>query len=180
MGAEVLRLQGGGAEVPLFSEATMVIQGPAEIALKSAWEASCHHGVVRMRVRPAARGFRLQGPATEIVDLSTEFGFQVAEGRGNVEVLDGEISFRHRESEERLVTKGAAWELPNHAAAVETASGRVVFPELNRLAGQALLSLREDFEQWEDHRVAFARDDRVIAYYTFDRDELSAVIPSLT
>ncbi len=179
LGAEVLRLQGGLAEVQFFSGAMMMIQGPAEIALKSAWEASCQHGVVRMRVPPAARGFKLQGPATEIVDLGTEFGFQVRDGAAHVEVLDGEISFRHREGEEHIATKGAAWALPSDRAESEAERGLVPFPEMGRMGGQAELNQRRDFEQWQVHRDGFARGEQVVAYYTFERDHLSAVIPSL-
>ncbi|MDF1786061.1 MAG: hypothetical protein P1U82_09335, partial [Verrucomicrobiales bacterium] len=179
LGAEVLRLQGGLAEVQFFSGATMMIQGPAEIALKSAWEAHCQDGVVRMRVPPAARGFKLCGPETEIVDLGTEFGFQVRDGAAHVEVLDGEISFRHREGEEHIATKGAAWALPGDRAESEAERGLVPFPKMSRMGGQVQLSQRKGFEQWQSFSADFARDERVIAYYSFDRDDLSAVIPSL-
>lgn len=179
LGAEVLRLRGGLAEVQFFSGATMMVQGPAEIALKSAWEARCAQGVVRMQVPPAARGFKLQGPSTEIVDLGTEFGFQVRDGEAYVEVLDGEISFRHRGGEEHIATKGAVWALPADRAASEADGGLVAFPELSGVEGQAELSQRKDFEQWQVYSADFARDERMIAYYTFERSELSAVVPSL-
>ena len=178
LGAEVLRLRGGLAEVQFFSGATMMIQGPAEIALKSAWEARCAQGVVRMRVPPAARGFKLQGPSTEIVDLGTEFGFQVRDGEAHVEVLDGEISFRHRGGEEHIATKGAAWALPADRAASEADGGLVAFPELSGVEGQAELSERKDFEQWQVYSADFALDERVVAYYTFERSELSTVVPT--
>ena len=179
LGAEVLRLEDGLAEVQFFSGASMMIQGPAEIALNSAWEARCQHGVVRMRVPPAARGFKLQGPSTEIIDLGTEFGFQVRDGEAHVEVLDGEISFRHRDGEERIATEGAAWALPGDRAASQAERGLVAFPEMSRMGGQAELSQRKDFEQWQVYSADFARDERVVAYYTFDRSDLSAVVPSL-
>ena len=92
----------------------MMIEGPAEIVLKSGWEAQCREGVVRMRAPPAARGFKLHGPNTEIVDLGTEFGLEVRDGEARVEVIDGEISFRHRDGAERIVGKGGAWRLPGN------------------------------------------------------------------
>ncbi len=179
LGAEVLRLEAGVMEVQFFSGATMVVQGPAEIALKSAWEASCLEGVVRMRVPPAARGFKLQGPATEIVDLGTEFGFEVRDGKAHVEVIDGEISFRHRNGTERIVEKGAAWGLPRDGDAAVAKTGSVVFPELGSFDLQARTLLRKDFERWQAHSRAFARDPRVIAYYTFEREHSTAVVASL-
>ena len=175
LGAEVIRLRKGIAEIQFFSGATMVLEGPAEIALKSAWEASCHEGVVRMRVPPAARGFKLHGPDTEIVDLGTEFGFEVRESKSHVEVLDGEISFKHRDGDEQLVKEGAAWELPGDGAAKEAEAGRVAFP----MAGNIDLHQRQDFEQWQAHSRAFARDPRVVVYYTFERSDPTSVIQSL-
>lgn len=179
LSAEVLKLDSGVAEVQFFSGATMVVQGPAEIELKSAWEAICHEGSVRMRVPPAARGFKLHGPATEIVDLGTEFGFEVRDGKAQVEVLDGEISFKHRDGKERIVEKGAAWLLPNDGSESTAEFGRIAFPELSSrdLATQA--RLRKDFERWQSHSRSFARDDRMIAYYTFERPHTAAVIASL-
>ena len=108
LGAELLQLRAGVAEVQFFSGATMVIQGPAEVELSSAWEARCNHGVLRMRVPPAARGFKLHGPQTEIVDLGTEFGFEVTDGQAHVEVIDGEISFKHRAGKQHTVREGGS------------------------------------------------------------------------
>lgn len=179
LGDEIFRLNSGVAEIQFFSGATMVIQGPAEIALKSAWEASCHNGLVRMRVPPAARGFKLNGPDTEIIDLGTEFGFEVRDGKAHVEVIDGEISLRHRNADERIVEKGGAWKLPSDGAAAKAETGRVVFPDMGNFDLQTQASLRNDFARWQAHSRTFARDDRVIAYYTFERDKPSAVIASL-
>ena len=179
LGAEVFRLKTGVAEIQFFSGATMVVQGPAEISLKSAWEANCREGVVRMRVPPAARGFKLHGPETEIIDLGTEFGLEVRNGKAHVEVIDGEISFRHRNGKERIVKKGAAWRLPSGDAATPEAIGRVDFPDAGNFDSLARNRRRTDYERWVAHRNALARDDRVIAYYTFDRPQKSALIASL-
>lgn len=179
LGDELLKLESGVAEVQFFSGATMIIQGPAEIALNSAWEATCNEGVVRMRVPPAARGFKLHGPATEIVDLGTEFGFEVRNGKAHVEVLDGEISFKHRNGEERIVEKGSAWGLPQDSAEIESEIGQVAFPELGSFDLQARSLLRKDFEHWQVYSREFARDKRMIAYYTFDREHPAALVASL-
>jgi hypothetical protein len=179
LGNEIFRLQSGVAEIQFFSGATMVIEGPAEIALKSAWEATCRKGLVRMRVPPAARGFKLNGPDTEIVDLGTEFGFEVRDGKAHVEVIEGEISMRHRNADERIVEKGAAWKLPSDGIAAKVATGQVVFPDMGSFDLQTQARQRKDFERWQAHSKAFARDQRVIAYYTFDRAKPTAVIASL-
>ncbi len=179
LGAESLRLDAGVAEIQFYSGATMVVEGPAEIALKSAWEAACREGSVRMRVPPAARGFRLNAPETEIVDLGTEFGLRVRDGRSHVEVIDGEISFKHRSGPERIVRKGAAWNLPDGADEQAETSGRIAFPDAGNFDALARTRRRTDFERWMAHRDSLARDPKVIAYYTFDRPEPAALLASV-
>ncbi len=180
LGAESLRLESGVAEIQFYSGAVMVVEGPAEIALKSAWEAACREGLVRMRVPPAARGFRLNGPETEIVDLGTEFGLRVRDGRAHVEVIDGEIAFKHRDGGEQKATKGDAWGLPVNGEAEAEVAGQVRFPDAGRFNVLAQSRRRVDFERWVTHRDALAHDPRVIAYYTFDRPDPTAPVASVS
>jgi len=180
LSSEVFRLASGTAEIQFYSGATMTVQGPAEIALKSAWEAACTEGIVRMQVPPAARGFKLQAPTTEIVDLGTEFGLEVRNGKAHVEVFKGEIALHHQQESERLVQQGAAWGLPAAGAAVPAEIGRVEFPDLGRLGSQAVEQSKADFAHWQSHRDTLARDPRLIAYYTFDGHTPGALVPNLT
>jgi len=174
---ELFRLASGTAEIRFFSGASMIVEGPAEIALRSAWEAECRSGAVRMLVPPAARGFRLHGPDTEIVDLGTEFGLDVRDGTARVEVFDGEIALRHRGGPERLVEGGSAWELP--ASRTETP----VDPEANRFPDPIALETGSsaqratDFHRWTSYRDRLAADDRILAYYTFE--EKAGLVPDL-
>ncbi|MDF1825608.1 MAG: hypothetical protein P1U68_13255 [Verrucomicrobiales bacterium] len=180
LGAEVFRIAAGVAEIQFFSGAKMVVEGPAEISLKSAWEALCNEGSVRMKVPPAARGFKLQAPSTEIIDLGTEFGLVVKDGEGHVEVIDGEIEVRHRREGEKRLLKNDALSLGANAAAVETAGGQVVFPDLTRYGERSENRDRLDFQRWRNHRDSLAADERLIAYYTFDEDASTPLVPNLT
>lgn len=180
LGAETIQLESGVAEIQFFSGASMAVQGPAEISLRSAWGATCEEGTVRMRVPPAARGFKLNGPSTEIVDLGTEFGFSVKEGKAHVEVIDGEIEFRHRDEATRTVTKGGAWGLPPSEQASVAETGQVAFPNLSDFDQQAIQQKRFGFTRWQSYRDRLATDPRVIAYYTFEHDPTSVLIPSVS
>lgn len=179
LGAETFRLVKGTAEIQFFSGATMMLEGPAQITLRSAWEARCQEGSVRMRVPPAARGFRLHAPSTEIVDLGTEFGLEVRGGKAHVEVFDGEISLRQKDSDERILSKGAALGLLANGSTVEAESGKVLFPDLSEFGLRAEDERRLDYNQWLKHRDLLAQDKRLIAYYTFDREEPESLIPNL-
>lgn len=180
LGAEVFRLASGMAEIQFFSGATMIVEGPAEISLKSAWEASCLEGAVRMKVPPAARGFKLQAPSTEIIDLGTEFGLVVKDGQGHVEVIDGEIAVRHRKEGEKLLGKNSALTLKSDAAALEVESGQVSFPDLGNYGARSAMKSRADFQRWTSHRDSLAVDERLIAYYTFDEDPNTPLVPNIT
>ncbi|MEM1295450.1 MAG: LamG-like jellyroll fold domain-containing protein, partial [Verrucomicrobiota bacterium] len=179
LGAETVRLASGMAEIQFFSGANMVVEGPAEISLKSAWEASCHEGSVRMQVPPAARGFKLHAPQTEIIDLGTEFGLEVRGGESHVEVFDGEIAVRHQGGDEQLITEGGALGLPADQPAQPADSGKTQFPDVRQFGPQAVAQRAADFARWEMHRDQLAADKRLIAYYTFDGKETSGLVPNL-
>ncbi len=179
LGAEVFRLASGLAEIQFFSGATMTVEGPATISLKSAWEAACHEGKVKMLVPPAARGFKLQAPSTEIIDLGTEFGLVVRDGKGHVEVFDGEIALQQPGKAETLMTTGTALALEEDGSYTETPSGQMRFPDKNEFGSRAKEQLRIDFARWVAHRDRLAKDERLIAYYTFDQ-EADSLIPNQT
>ena len=146
----------------------MTVEGPAEILSKSAWEAECRDGLVRMQVPPAARGFKLQAPSTEIIDLGTEFGLSVRDGEGQVEVFDGEISIRHQDEERQLLEKGAAFILPEDGLAIATEKGGVSYPDATKFKKMAEEERLNSREAWQAERAELVKDDRLLAYYCFD------------
>ncbi len=180
LGAESFRLASGTAEIQFYSGALMTIEGPAEISLKSAWEAVCHEGAVRMKVPPAARGFKLHSPSTEIIDLGTEFGLVVKNGEGRVEVFDGEISLKHHDQQERLLIKGEALTLPQNGPITSLETGQINTPDTAKLRPHAAEQAMNGFRSWQNHRDSLARNPELIAYYTFDPDKNTNLIPSLS
>lgn len=74
LGAETVSLSGGSARIDFFSGAQIFIEAPAELEIRSAWEAVIHTGRLRAKVLPAARGFVIDSNGRRIVDLGTEFG----------------------------------------------------------------------------------------------------------
>ncbi len=180
LGSEIFQLTSGTAEIRFFSGAMMIVEGPAQIALKSAWEASCVEGAIRMRVPPAARGFKLHAPSSEIIDLGTEFGLHVREGKAHVEVFDGEISLRHRQESAVLLTKGTARGIYDNQPSLEIPSGKISFPEIGKLNPRANQRKINDFARWEAHRNSLATRKDLLAYYTFDSPQAFSLIPDLT
>jgi ferric-dicitrate binding protein FerR (iron transport regulator) len=85
-GTAVLRFDGGAA---------LVLEGEAELELESAGSARLRRGAVVVRATDGAEGFRLLTPASEVVDLGTEFAVKVERGGATeVHVIEGEIAWR--------------------------------------------------------------------------------------
>ena len=179
LGAETFRLASGTAEIQFYSGALMTIEGPAEISLKSAWEADCHEGAVRLQVPPAARGFKLSSPTTQIVDLGTEFGLVVKDGQSQVEVFDGEIVLNHLHSQDKHLFKGDALTLSQSGPAAPLASGQIKVPSTAKFRPHAAEQHLESFRDWQRHRDELARDLRLIAYYGFDQNVDTGLVPNL-
>jgi hypothetical protein len=81
-----IELAKGFAEITFDSGAQVVLEGPASLDVKSAWEAGLHRGTLKATVPPQAIGFRISNPSVEVVDLGTEFTMS-ADDRGAAEVL---------------------------------------------------------------------------------------------
>ncbi|MEM7698580.1 MAG: LamG-like jellyroll fold domain-containing protein [Verrucomicrobiota bacterium] len=181
VGAEVLDLRAGEVDVRFFSGATMRVQGPALVTLRSAWDAECHEGKIRLSVPPAAQGFRVHGPDTKIVDLGTEFAFEVREDQSLVKVFSGEIELQHREGEVRRVFEDELLALPSDGDPITldpnigTGDGSVGDPF--RELGDGVASRAN---RWSKLRSDWIGDNRVIAWYDFKGTSNEGLIPSLT
>jgi ferric-dicitrate binding protein FerR (iron transport regulator) len=83
----------GLAKLDFLSGATVFVEGPAVIQIKSAWEMSLEHGRLRANVPQVARGFIIHGPKVRVEDLGTEFAMNVAESSDEclIKVFDGEV-----------------------------------------------------------------------------------------
>ena len=81
-----LRLDSGFAEVTFDSGAIVLLEGPAEFDVMSAWDAALLNGAIKANVPPQALGFRVSNRAVEVVDIGTEFSM-IADDRGGADVL---------------------------------------------------------------------------------------------
>jgi hypothetical protein len=85
-----LKLRSGRATLALVSGVLLFLEGPVSLDLQSAERVFCHQGKLRTRVPPGAEGFTVLSPGAAVVDLGTEFGFNVeADGRAELMVFEG-------------------------------------------------------------------------------------------
>ena len=94
-GSAVLRFEGG---------AEIVLSGDTRIELVSGNASRLDHGDVIVRAEDGAEGFILDTPASEFIDLGTEFTVSVgSSGETKMQVHEGEVA-----SDENIITAGHA------------------------------------------------------------------------
>jgi hypothetical protein len=167
LNAGKLQLAKGLAQIEFFSGATLLLEGDAELEIVSPWEAICHRGKARVRVPPAAQGFRLLAPGMKLVDLGTEFGVSVNAGRSEVQVFEGEVEAHPDGSAMQSLKQGQG--LAREGTTVTSLAGLqpTAFTSLEQL--DTLSHEREvrRFNEWNAWSIKARKDPRLIAYYTF-------------
>jgi ferric-dicitrate binding protein FerR (iron transport regulator) len=83
---ENLSLTRGFAEVTFDSGARVVLEGPAQLQVNSAWDAVLSRGALKANVPPEAVGFSVSDSTVNVVDLGTEFTM-IADTNGATDLL---------------------------------------------------------------------------------------------
>lgn len=153
-----LRLSRGQALVRFDGGASALLTGPVDFTVDSAGGATLAHGSVTIRVTEHAAGFTLHTPASEVVDLGTEFAVAVArDGATEIQVLEGEVELHARQQTSRtprnlragqaLRLRGAddrdGQPIPFTAERLEVSLGRVAAgPDTGRLLAHESFTYR--------------------------------------
>lgn len=160
-----LRLQSGLIQIDFFCGATVVVQGPAELDITSAWGATCVSGHLRAVVPPAARGFRILTAQGEVEDLGTEFALSVQPGASQVQVLEGKVIVHPSKGAAREVLGGDALQLKPDGLQATLSDQAPASAGLSEIRSGDAERERREFAQWEEHSRKLRRDPRLIAYY---------------
>jgi len=92
---EALHLAEGLALLRFDGGAIAVIAGDTKVELESRGSVRLYYGRLTARVSDEAIGFTVRTPASNVVDLGTEFAVEVERsGATEIHVLDGEVEFR--------------------------------------------------------------------------------------
>jgi ferric-dicitrate binding protein FerR (iron transport regulator) len=137
-GLVILRFDGGAA---------VVLEGPAELRVESRGCARLFHGRLTVRAPKEAAGFTVRSPASDVVDLGTEFAIMVERGGATeVHVLEGEVSHSKpgapMEAAE-LLSAGHAIRYDGDRAA-EPRTVPLKSPRFSELLSQAKIGARQD------------------------------------
>lgn len=90
---ERLRLVSGELQLDMAGGATLILEGPAEMVLKSDSAVDLVRGKVAVRIDGAAESFIVDTPTTRVLDLGTEFGVECGPAKKDrVMVFDGAVA----------------------------------------------------------------------------------------
>lgn len=102
---EEIWLESGQAEILFDSGVEVVLTGPAHLKVQSNMSASVEYGTFSARVGPRGKGFTIQTPSAEVVDLGTEFGLAVNRaGETEVAVFSGIVDLSYDDPSPEIST----------------------------------------------------------------------------
>jgi hypothetical protein len=85
----------GLAQLVFESGAEVVVEGPCRLQVENSMLCRLQAGSVSAEVPHRAAGFTIRGPASEVIDLGTRFGYSVGDdGKSEVHVFQGEVISR--------------------------------------------------------------------------------------
>ena len=92
LGAGLLHLESGRAEVTFDNGARAILEGPCYLDIETTQRAFLRRGRVTVEVPTPAIGFVVNTPSMNVVDLGTRFGVTVeANGVSELHVMEGEV-----------------------------------------------------------------------------------------
>ncbi|MDB6040477.1 MAG: FecR protein, partial [Verrucomicrobiales bacterium] len=164
-----LRLKSGLAQVVFYSGARVVIEGPAELQIISAGEASCRVGRLTAEVPPQASGFRIGTPQMKVTDLGTVFGLYVKQGHTELHVFKGRVEFQSADSpgKQNLQEGSGAVTEVSHTTSIIIAN-RAGFASLFDLQARSAVAESLECNQWRRASRQLNQDPSLLVHFDFE------------
>ena len=163
------RLKSGVAVIQFYSGATIILQGPGELQLRTSGEAFCPSGRLSAEVPPQAQGFRIGTPHVVVTDFGTAFGLNVATDWAEVHVFKGEVALTGAAVALANLSEGQAVLIPRGGAASHFSARRDAFVTPQEVALQLAVSVNKRTEQWLASAEKFNADPTLIAHFDFEK-----------
>lgn len=170
-------LTSGLVQLEFLSGANVVIEGPAELELKSTKLIVCHRGKLRVRVPQQAKGFSVDTPHYRAVDLGTEFGVSVEDGdatelhvfQGEVELFDIDQLYREtKPSALETLRIGSGLRTSGDGSEKRTTANSEKFVDIEKMHQILSKEGQERFAAWKQQSTRWKTDPHTVLYYNFD------------
>ena len=183
-------LVSGLLEITYDTGAKVILQGPVTYKVESVAGGYLSVGKLLGKVTGnAAKGFRIETPTAEVVDLGTEFGVDVAkDGTSEIHVLKGlvQTQFRHASGQvsqpvQLREGEGRRYQCPSGQDTQP--SNLVTAIPLDRAKFQGMHIRRPDErrQQWLAYSRQLRSDPALVAYYSFESaGKTNATLPNLS
>jgi hypothetical protein len=166
-----LRLNAGTVQLEFLSGARLLLEGPAELRIDSQTEVFCQSGKLSAYVPTQARGFKVQTPQLDLVDLGTAFGLHVQGGQSQeVHVFEGlvELSQRAQSAPAQRIAAGSAIRISPAAGVQQIPVNPRIFPKEEDLVRKHALESKARLEAWKSHAARLARDPATALFWGFE------------
>jgi hypothetical protein len=147
LSARLLQLERGLAVLRFDGGAAVVLEGPADLELESRGSVRLASGRLTVRAPQEAAGFTVRTPASDVVDLGTEFAVVVERGGATeLHVLEGEVAYSKPGTPQEMADLLGAGQAVRYDRAKESAPRAVAVnaPRFTELLRQAKIGPRED------------------------------------
>ncbi|MEM7314876.1 MAG: FecR domain-containing protein, partial [Planctomycetota bacterium] len=160
----MLQVSEGVVHVELFSGVSLVVEAPAEFAVKSSMQMEVRLGRVRARVPEPAHGFRMSTRDGDIVDLGTDFAVDVSTTRSELHVIEGEVELHPENQATRRLEAGQAVSISGEDLA-DVRADRKRFLGQEEIASRLESAMRSRRERWLKWNLQLRADPRLVALY---------------
>jgi len=164
-----LRLKAGLAQIEFNDGARVILEGPAELEVRSRAEAFCRAGRLSAQVPRAAQGFTIASERLTVVDQGTAFGFEAQGNTAEVHVFEGRVQLAGAATapKQELVA-GQALAVDAQGAWHEMAAATAEFPNTDALEKKAASSWQRRAGEWKAATIALQGDPSVILHFAFE------------
>lgn len=164
----VFKIEKGIAQIEFYSGAQVIVEGPAELELVSAYRTWCRRGKLTARVPKQAHGFTILTPSFEVIDLGTEFGMDLTEdGEARLQVFDGEIEL-HAQGKTQSFLGGQAVKIDRTGNSTNIPESSANFASFSSLQGRAKNAADAKLAKWREWSASLAEDPNLVAHYDFE------------
>ncbi|MEM7600417.1 MAG: LamG-like jellyroll fold domain-containing protein [Verrucomicrobiota bacterium] len=172
LAAGPFHLKSGLIQIEFFSGASVIVEGPAKIHLRSPWLIECQRGRLRTFVPEPAQGFTILTPEYQAVDLGTEFALSVnQDGHSELHVVDGEVRVDDFAGREIQLIEGGGG-IRSADGNVETLSGGGGdFIGREQLLDLAAEDRQTKLQEWRRMRRQYSSDPDTLVFFDFENQD---------